>query len=177
MDREAHPVRGPQSLSEGLRAPMTRGIGEALAGAGASSDGANFRRRLAQNLRTVSLFGVDYVPTYQPPNSVDIGRRGVFGNPFRARPSEKFQGRTLEPYTRWLFAAIKREPWALAQYEESLGRPLPDDFAQQIRDLDGLHFWCPGCKLRTEEENVCHGWILRRCVVWLNGPEGASYVK
>jgi len=105
---------------------------------------------------------------------IDIGRGGVFGNPFRAAPDQKFEGSTLNPYKLWLFAAIKQEEWARKQYRDSLGRELPTDFARQIQDIVDMPFHCPGCLARTEEEGVCHGSILRRAAVWLHG-DGAKY--
>jgi hypothetical protein len=139
------------------------------------------RSLVLQSAETSRLFGVDFVPLGKCDAAplditVDIGRGGVFGNPFRAAPEEKLQGKTLEPYRKWLFAAIKGETWASEQYRQSIGRDLPPDFAKQVQDIVDLPFWCPGCKDHTEEDGVCHGSILRKAAVWLHG-DGAKYVK
>lgn len=141
------------------------------------------RKIVRQHAETSRLMGVDFV--YVRPRTcedeerarpIDIGRGGVFGNPFRASPEQKFEGSTLEPYRRWLFAAIRQEEWARKQYRDSLGRDLPADFARQVQEIVDLPFHCPGCLSRTEEDGVCHGSVLRRAAVWLNG-EGARCVR
>jgi hypothetical protein len=148
-------------------------------------DKERLRRIVRQHAETSRLMGVDFV--YVKPRTcaeaeqrasdpVDIGRGGVFGNPFRAAPDQKFEGSTLEPYKKWLFAAIKQEEWSRKQYRDALGRELPADFARQVQELVDLPFHCPGCLSRTEEDGVCHGSILRRAAVWLND-EGARYAK
>jgi len=102
----------------------------------------------------------------------DIGRKGIFGNPFRPHPGEEMQGKTLEPYRTWLFAALEGRSWARKQYKEATGIELPERYADCVRALDGIEFRCPGCKRFTEEPGMCHGSVLRKAVVWLNSKEG-----
>ncbi len=142
-------------------------------------DADRLRRLVAQHAQTSLLFGVDFVPLGKAPAveiEQDIGRKGIFGNPFRPAPGEERQGKTLEPYRAWLFAAIQRQPWAIAQYKDATGIDLPSDFAARVQALNGLRFWCPGCKEQTEAEGVCHGSVLRKAVAYLNTPDGAKHV-
>lgn len=143
-------------------------------------DHDRLRRLVRQHAETSALFGVDFVPLGKAPEGIvveqDIGRKGIFGNPFRPAAGEERQGKTLEPYRAWLFAAIQGQPWAIAQYKDATGIDLPKDFAARVQALHGLQFWCPGCKEKTEAEGVCHGSVLRKAVNWLNTPEGAKHV-
>lgn len=120
-----------------------------------------------------------FLPLGKPPEGIrvvqNIGRKGIFGNPFRPAPGEELKGTTLEPYKKWLFAALKGEQWAIDQYRDATGISLPSNFAACVRDLEGIPFHCPGCRQRTEEEGVCHGSILRKAVAWVNTPEGRKY--
>jgi hypothetical protein len=144
-------------------------------------DMAKLKRLVAQSAETSRLFGVDFVPVYRKPGAAPIdlmqgiGRDTIFGNPFRPAPGEERQGKTLEPYRKWLFAALLGERWAIEQYKEATGIDLPPDFARRVQEIVDLPFLCPGCKERTEEDGVCHGSILRKAAVWLNG-EGAKHV-
>ena len=137
-------------------------------------------RLVRQHAETSRLFGVDFVPLGKRPEGIevvqDIGRKGIFGNPFRPAPGEERQGKTLEPYADWLFAAIKGEKWAHDQYREATGITLPKDFARRVHDLEGLPFRCPGCREQTEAPGVCHGSVLRKAVAWLHTPEGLKHV-
>lgn len=136
------------------------------------------RKVVAQHAETSRLFGVDFVPLGKVPPGLaqevvqDIGRKGDFGNPFRPAAGEELQGKTLEPYRTWLFAALHGEKWARDQYREATGHDLPTNFADRVRALDGIPFICPGCKTRTEEAGVCHGSVLRKAVLWLNSEGG-----
>lgn len=143
-------------------------------------DADRLRRLVAQHAETSRLFGVDFVPLGKRPEGIevvqDIGRKGIFGNPFRPAPGEERQGKTLEPYGNWLFAAIKGEKWAHEQYREATGITLPSNFAARVHDLGDMPFRCPGCREETEKDGVCHGSMLRRAVKWLHTPEGQKYV-
>lgn len=146
----------------------------------AKVDADHLRRIVAQHAETSRLFGVDFVPLGKKRPDIEvvqgIGRDGIFGNPFRPAPGEERQGKTLQPYGDWLFAAIQGEKWAHDQYREATGNTLPADFARRVRDLEGMEFWCPGCREQTEADGVCHGSVLRKCVKYLNTLEGAKHV-
>lgn len=101
----------------------------------------------------------------------DIGRKGIFGNPFRPAAGEERQGKTLEPYRTWLFAALKGEAWAIDQYAQATGIDLPKDFAKRVADIVDLQFWCPGCREQSEAAGVCHGSVLRKAATWLHTKE------
>lgn len=140
------------------------------------------RRVVKQNAQTTELFGVDFLPVggrcvdtkdiIQSCVTQPIGRKTIFGNPFRPQPGEEMQGKTLEPYREWLFAALKGEQWARDQYREATGIELPERYADAVRALEGIPFFCPGCRQRSEEDGVCHGSVLRKAVQWLNSEGG-----
>jgi hypothetical protein len=144
------------------------------------ADPRHVRNLVEQAAQTSALFGVDFVPVYRKRTcaeaeaagiEVDIGRKGIFGNPFRPAAGEERQGKTLVPYREYLFAAIKGDMWARAQYKEATGIELPLDFAKQVQEIIDLPYWCPGCKDMTEKDGVCHGSILRKAAIWLNESE------
>lgn len=143
-------------------------------------DADHLRRLVRQHAETSALFGADFVPLGRAPEGLDItqdiGRKGIFGNPFRPAPGEERMGKTLEPYRQWLFAAIQGKKWAREQYRDATGIELPENYAARVAALKDMAFRCPGCKEMTEHEGVCHGSILRKAVNWLNTPDGAKHV-
>ena len=99
---------------------------------------------------------------------IDIGRRTIFGNPYRARRGEELQGRTLADYEVYLAARRRDEEWAI-ELARSAG--IPDvpagrTFEQELVRLGdhlyvrGGSFWCPGCKGLSGRKGICHGFAL-----------------
>lgn len=98
---------------------------------------------------------------------IDIGRRTIFGNPYRARRGEELQGRTLAEYSLYLMARRRDERWAieLARNAGIPDVPAGSTFEQELIRLHesvqkGNRVWCPGCREHTAKLGICHGWAL-----------------
>lgn len=100
--------------------------------------------------------------------TMNIGRKGIFGNPFRAEKGEKLTGKTLDWYAEWLSRMLGDELAAKEFYFEVTRIWLPTHYASYVRALKGRELWCPGCRERSCEDNVCHGSVLKRAIVQLN---------
>lgn len=136
---------------------------------------AHTERLFKQNADTLRRMGAESMPTRVTTTAggktaeivQEIGRRTIFGNPYRPAKGEELQGGTLEQYRRWLFAALKGDATAKEIYEASTGVKLPENYADRVREVADMPFYCPGCRLLTEKEGVCHGSILRKAARWL----------
>lgn len=87
-----------------------------------------------------------------PSNAIDIGRRGIFGNPIHAAPDQKLKGLTLPAYSKYLEERVATDP----------------DFASQVKALSTKPLWCPGCQRFTARDHICHGSVLLRMIDRLN---------
>jgi hypothetical protein len=85
---------------------------------------------------------------------IDIGRKGIFGNPFFAE--EPLAGKTLNDYKKYLWNRLKND----------------ENFKEKVKNLlpDKNILWCPGCGPRGYNcaEGVFHGSVLIKAIKYLN---------
>lgn len=106
---------------------------------------------------------------------IDIGRKSIYGNPFKAKPAEKLLGTTLDKYERWLYQALQgdKNAYKLYFHVTSIELPSHEEYCENIRNLyrrvrdDEIQLRCPGCREHTAQENICHGSILLLAGKWL----------
>lgn len=81
---------------------------------------------------------------------IDIGRRTIFGNPYKAKPTEKLMGKTLPFFESYMRHAGERLPW----FKEAVC-----DLVSKV-DAGEAQMHCPGCREHSAKDGICHGSIL-----------------